>query len=244
MKTLGLIGGMTWLSTVEYYRIINQQVNERLGGANSAKIFLYTVNFEEFKPPADWDGWIKIADALSGISKKLEEAGADCIVICSNTPHIIADLVQQNIKVPLINIAGETSKEIAKKKFNTVALLGTKFTMEQTFFKDQLSRLNITALIPGEKEREFIHTSIYTEFGKGIFREETKRKYLNIIDDLKSRGAEGVIFGCTEIPLLIKQKECSLPILDTTLIHATAAVDFALKDYTNKNINHGTDHRN
>ncbi len=231
MKTIGLIGGTTWLSTVEYYRIINQQVNEWLGGANSAKIFLYSVNFEELKPPADGDGWIKIADTLSNISRKLENAGADCIVICSNTPHIIADLVQQNINVPLINIAKETSKQIAKKKFETVALLGTKFTMEQAFFKDQLSGLGINALIPGDAERDFIHSSIYTEFGKGIFKEETKRKYLDIIDELKSRGAEGVIFGCTEIPLLIQQNECSLPVFDTTLIHATAAVDFALKDY-------------
>jgi aspartate racemase len=235
MKTIGLIGGMTWFSTAEYYRVINEQINERLGGSNSAKILLYSVNFDELQPPANWEGWIKTAETLTGISNKLINAGADCIVICSNTPHIIADLVQQNISVPLINIAEETSKEIGRKKLNTVGLLGTKFTMEQAFFKDQLSKKNITALIPDEAEREFIHTSIYTEFGKGIFKKETKTKYLQIIDDLKNKGAEGIIFGCTEIPLLIQQEECPLPIFNTTLIHSTAAVDFALKDYSGNN---------
>ena len=177
MKTLGLIGGTSWHSTVEYYRIINQQVNERLGGANSAKMLLYSINFEELKPPADWSGWIEIANKLTVISNKLQVAGADCVIICSNTPHIVADLIHQNIKVPLL------------------------------------------------------HTSIYTEFGKGIFKEETKRKFLDIIYDLKSRGAEGIIFGCTEIPLLIRQEECPLEILDTTLIHSIAAVDFALQGH-------------
>jgi len=235
MKTIGLIGGMTWLSTAEYYRVINQQINERLGGANSAKILLYSVNFDELQPPASWDGWIKTAQTLTAISHKLKNAGADCVLICSNTPHIIADLVQQNINVPLINIAEETSREIAGKKLNTVGLLGTKFTMEQSFFKDQLARFNITALVPGEAEREFVHTSIYTEFGRGIFKQETKEKYLEIIYNLKSKGAEGIIFGCTEIPLLIQQEECSLPIFNTTLIHSTAAVDFALKNYSGNN---------
>jgi len=232
MRTIGLIGGTSWLSTVEYYRIINQQVNERLGGANSGKILLYSVNFEELQPAADWDGWIKTAATLSGLAAKLEIAGADCMLICSNTPHIVADLVQENISIPLINIAEETSKAIARKKYKRVALLGTKFTMEQKFFKDKLLKFDITALIPEEEEREFIHSSIYTEFDKEIFKKETKRKYLDIIRDLKSKGASAVIFGCTEIPLLIQQEECPLPVFDTLLIHATAAVDFALKEYS------------
>ena len=231
MKTLGLIGGTSWHSTVEYYRIINQQVNERLGGANSAKMLLYSVNFEELKPPADWSGWIEIANKLTVISNKLQVAGADCVIICSNTPHIVADLIQQNIKVPLLDITTETSKYIAQKKLSTVGLLGTKFTMEQAFFRNKLANYHIASLIPAEFDREFIHTSIYTEFGKGIFKEETKRKFLDIIYDLKSRGAEGIIFGCTEIPLLIRQEECPLEILDTTLIHSTAAVDFALQGH-------------
>jgi aspartate racemase len=235
MKTLGLIGGMSWLSTAEYYRVINEEINERLGGANSAKILLYSVNFDELQPPADWEGWMRTAETLTVISNKLINAGADCILICSNTPHLVADLIQKNINVPLINIAEETSKQIAGSKIKTVGLLGTKFTMEQSFFKDQLARFDITALIPDETEREFIHKSIYTEFGKGVFKDETKTKYLQIIDDLKSKGAEGIIFGCTEIPLLIQQEESPLPIFNTTLIHSIAAVDFALKDYsTNK----------
>jgi len=231
MKTIGLIGGASWISTVEYYRIINQQVNERLGGVNSARILLYSVNFEELKPPADWNGWIVTADILSGIAQRLENAGADCLLLCSNTPHIIADLIQQKINIPLVNIAEETSREIAKKKFKTVALLGTKFTMEHVFFKEKLLKNNINTLIPDEAGREFIHSSIYTEFVKGMFKKETKRKFIDIINDLKTKGAEGVIFGCTEIPLLIRQEECPLPIFDTTLIHATAAVDFALKEH-------------
>jgi len=235
MKTIGLIGGTSWISTIEYYRIINQQVNDRLGKANSAKILLYSVNFEELQPPSDNQGWKKIANILTAISHKLINAGADCILLCSNTPHIIADLIQQDISVPLINIAGETSKEIARKGLNTIGLLGTKFTMEQDFFKEKLSKNNITALIPVEDEREFIHTSIYSEFGKGIFKDETKKKYLDIIEGLKTKGAEGVIFGCTEIPLLIQQSECPLTIFDTTLIHSTAAVDFALKNYSVNN---------
>jgi aspartate racemase len=231
MKTIGLIGGTSWVSTVEYYRIINQQVNERLGGINSARILLYSVNFEELKPPADWNGWIETAAMLSGIANKLEIAGAECLLLCSNTPHIIADLVQQKINIPLINIADETSKEIANKKFKTIALLGTKFTMEHFFFKEKLLKNDIDTLIPDEAGREFIHSSIYTEFVKGTFKTETKRKFIDIINDLKTKGAEGVIFGCTEIPLLIRQEECPLPIFDTTLIHATAAVDFALKEH-------------
>ena len=229
MKTIGLIGGTSWISTIEYYRIINQQVNERLGGINSAKILLYSINFEDMQPPVDWDGWISIGTMLSGIAKNLEAAGADCILLCSNTPHIVADLVQEKIQVPLINIVKETSKAIAARGYKKVALLGTKITMERPFFKEQLLKSNIIPLIPGEAEREFIHSSIYNEFGKGIFSEETKTKYLDIIEDLKKQGAEGVIFGCTEIPLLVKQEECPLPIFDTTWIHATAAVDFALK---------------
>lgn len=231
MKTIGLIGGTSWLSTVEYYRMINQQVNERLGGAHSARILLYSVNFEELKPPADRDGWMEIAATLSGIARTLETAGADCLLLCSSTSYMVADIVQRSIKIPLINIAEETSKEIAAKKFKTVALLGTEFTMEQAFFKNWLSEFAITVLIPEKGEREFIHSSIYTEFGRGIFKDETRRKYLDIIDNLAIAGAEGVIFGCTEIPLLIQQKECSLPIFNTTLIHSTAAVDFALKDH-------------
>jgi len=230
MKTLGLIGGTSWVSTVDYYKIINQQVNERLGGLNSAKILLYSLNFEEFKPPPDPKDWGPVADMLSSIAQRLANGGAECIVICANTPHIAADTVQQRIRIPLIHIADATAREIAKQKLSSVGLLGTKFTMEQLFFKERLSRLGITALIPGDMERDFIHSSIFAELAKGVFKHETKNKYLAIIEDLERKGANGIIFGCTEIPLLIKQTECKSPIFDTTLIHAKSAVDFALSD--------------
>lgn len=228
MKTIGLIGGTSWLSTAEYYRIINQQVNKRLGGDHSAKMILYSVDFEELRPPTDWNGWLAMADVLAGISEKLIAAGADCILICSNTPHIVADVIQEKIKVPLINIAEETAKEIARRKFKTVALLGTKYTMEHSFFKEKLLKFGTTPLIPEKPARQMIHDSIYNEFGKGIFKEETKNDYLQVIEKLKKQGAEGVIFGCTEIPLLIRPDECPLPIFDTTYIHSTAAVNHAL----------------
>ena len=230
MKTIGLIGGTSWISTIEYYRIINRLTNERLGGLNSAKILLYSLNFEEFKPPSDPDGWGPVAETFTGIARRLEAAGADCLLLCANTPHMAADSVQKNIGIPLLHIAEVTAKEVVRKKLSTVSLLGTKYTMEFPFFKERLSRCGVQTLIPGEKEREFIHSSIYAELGKGIFSNETKKRYLQIIDDLKMKGAEGVIFGCTEIPMLLKQNDCDTPVFDTTAIHSRAAVDFALGD--------------
>ena len=226
-----MIGGMTWASTADYYRLLNEEVRKRLGKLNSAKILLYSFNFEEFKPPSDPAGWKKSGEILSGIAQKLEDAGADCIMICSNTPHMVADTVQQNISVPFIHIAEETAKEIARQNINTAGLLGTKFTMEQSFFRDRLEKFGIETLIPEEAERNFIHYTIFNELGIGIFSHETKEKYLEIIEDLKNKGAEGIIFGCTEIPMLIKEEESPLPVFDTLRIHAKAAVDFALEKY-------------
>lgn len=228
MKTIGLIGGTTWLSTAEYYRAINQMMNDRLGGLHSAKILLYSMDFEEFKPPADAEGWKRAGEMLSGIARRLETAGADCLLICANTPHMVADDVQAKIRIPLLHIAEVTAKEINRQKIDAVALLGTKFTMEQPFFRDKLTQRGIRILLPSDPDREFIHSSIYIEFANGIFTKETKKGYLQIIKDLEGRGAKGVIFGCTEIPLLIQQKECDIPVFDTTMIHATSAVDFAL----------------
>ncbi|HTR82251.1 MAG TPA: aspartate/glutamate racemase family protein [Bacteroidota bacterium] len=230
MKTIGLIGGTSWVSTVEYYRIINRLTHERLGGANSAKILLYSVNFEEFKPPANDEGWKQKAEFLTGIAQRLERAGADCLLLCANTPHMVADDVQKRIGIPLLHIAEMTANEIRKQGIDTVALLGTKFTMEKDFFRNKLASHGIHTLIPTDPEREFIHQSIYTEFAKEVFTNETKKRYLHIIKDLESKGAKGIILGCTEIPLLIQQKDCDVPTFDTTLIHATSAVDFALSD--------------
>ena len=225
---MGLIGGTSWVSTIDYYRTINQLTNQQLGGLNSAKILMYSVNYQQFKEIADAGEWGKEGDILSDIAKQLQQAGADCVLLCANTMHMVADKVQQNITIPLIHIAEVTAKEISNQGISKVGLLGTKFTMEQTFFKTRLTKYGIETLIPNEADRDFLHASIFNELGKGIFKSETKEKYLQIIEDLQKRGATGIIFGCTEIPLLIPASECNYPVFDTMLIHAKAAVDFAL----------------
>lgn len=229
MKTIGLIGGTSWVSTVEYYTNINKFVNERLGRNNSARIILYSVNFEEFNPPLNPDDWGEIIIKFSDIAGRLEKAGAECLLLCANTPHIMAEKIQQSITIPLIHIAEATAKEIIKENIKKVALLGTKVTMEQSFFKDKLAKKGIETIIPNAIDREFIHTSIFEELGKGIFRPGTKKRYLQIIDELKNLGADGVILGCTEIPLIIKQSDVYITTFDTTHIHSSAAVDFALQ---------------
>ncbi len=230
MKTLGLIGGTGWVSTVEYYRIINQQINERLGGLSSAKMVLYSVNQQEFRPATDESGLPAFTDYLTGIAKRLEMAGAECLILCANTPHMAADLVQKNIGIPLIHIADVTAKAILKQNMKRVGLLGTRMTMEQTFYRDRLARHGIETLVPDESQREYIHRTIMTELEKAILKDETRKKYLEIIDGLVGKGAEGIILGCTEIPLLIKQPDCSVPVFDTTTLHAMAAAEFALSD--------------
>ena len=230
MKTLGLIGGTTWVSTIDYYRLINKQINEKLGGLNSARILLYSVNFAEFNPPTDPAEWGSLTGKITEIAQTLQKAGADCIVFCANTPHLIADSVQEKINVPIIHIAGETAKVVAESGIRRVGLLGTRITMEQSFYKDKLFKYGITALIPEYEERCFIHTSILDEMARDIFKEETRERYLKIIDTLIQQGADGIVLGCTEIPILIKQKDSSVPLFDTTLIHASAIVNFALSD--------------
>ena len=228
MKTLGLIGGTTWLSTVDYYRYINQITGERYGGDASARLILYSVNFSEFKAWADAGDWDTITERLSEIAAKLKTAGAEAIVLCSNTTHIAADAIQQSIGIPVLHIVDAVAKEIENLPAKKVALLGTRFTMEKDFYKSKLLGFGIETIIPEAEDRDFIHNSIFDELGKEIFRDETKQRYLEIIDKLNREGAEGIILGCTEIPLLIKQSDCSVPVFDTTLIHAKYAVDFAL----------------
>jgi aspartate racemase len=229
MKTIGLIGGTSWVSTIDYYREINQITNESLGGLQSAKILLYSVNFAEFKPDPTTD-WTSIGKKLAAIAQTLENAGADCILICANTMHMVADTVQANIQIPLIHIVEETGKEIKAQKVSKVGLLGTQVTMEHSFFKKKLSDYGIQTLIPDSEDRYFIQTTIFSELNKGFFPGKTKERYVNIIDKLVEGGAEGIILGCTEIPLLIKQEDCTVPTLDTTMIHVRAAVRFALND--------------
>ncbi|MEO8512524.1 MAG: aspartate/glutamate racemase family protein [Ignavibacteria bacterium] len=230
MKTLGLIGGISWHSTSIYYSTINRLVNEKLGGRNSAKLLLYSVNFGEYKALQEKNDWQGIVLMLTEIANKLESAGADCIVICSNTPHLIADKIIEKIRIPLIHIAEETTKVIAGEGVKKIGLLGTKFTMENSFFKDKLEKSGIETVIPAEDERDFIHSVILNELTKGVFKIESKKQCLEIIEKLKSHGIGGVIFGCTEISLLVKPEECSTKVFDTALIHCKAAVEFALSN--------------
>jgi aspartate racemase len=228
MKTIGLIGGTTWLSTIDYYRNINQMINRRLGGVSSAKIILYSVNFDEFQPPALLAEWEPITDSFIHIARTLETAGADCIIICANTPHLFAGKIQASVQVPLIHIAEATAKKIKLQQLKKVALLGTRITMEQDFFREKLNAQGIETIIPGKEDIAFIHNSIFAELGHDIFLPETKQRYLRIINDLMYQGAEGVILGCTEIPLLIKPPDLECPVFDTVMIHSEAAVEFAL----------------
>lgn len=228
MKTLGLIGGTTWHSTIEYYRAINEGVHARLGGSNSARLILYSVNFEDLKPPTDPAGWARVVAELTGIARRLETAGAACIVLCANTPHMVADDVERAIGVPLLHIADALGPAIVASGLHTVGLLGTRPTMEQGFIRDRLAARGITTVVPDEASRAFLHSSILEELGQGVFTASTRARYLAIIDELAERGARGIILGCTEIPLLIKPGDCRLPVFDTTALHAAAAVEFAL----------------
>lgn len=229
MKIIGLIGGISWLSTIEYYRILNQLVNEELGGMEAAKIIVYSVNFGDVKKLTEANDWDGLAAMMSEAAVQLEKAGANCLLIGANTMHKIADRIQASVNIPVIHIAVVTADAISERKLQIVALLGTKYVMQQDFYKQKLSEQNITAIIPAEEDINYINNAIYSEFGKGVFLPETKHRFLQIIGRLAEQGAEGVIFGCTEIPLLIQPQECKIPVFDTTQIHAAAAVKFALQ---------------
>lgn len=228
MKTLGLIGGISWVSTVEYYNLINQGINEKLGGVNSSCCIIYSFNFADIKRNQDANNWEAVFQMLVEACEHLKASGAKGIVLCANTMHLLADRLEQKINIPVIHIAKTTALEIRKRKFKKVGLLGTKFTMELDIFKSRLSEQSIEVIIPGESDRDFIHTSIYDELVKGIITEATRKRYISIISNLIGNGAEGIILGCTEIPLIIQQKDVAVPIFSTTQIHSTAAVTFSL----------------
>jgi aspartate racemase len=228
MKTLGLVGGISWVSTAEYYKLINEGINEQLGGLNFAQCIIHSFNYADIKRNNDTNNWDSTLNMLTGAALNLKQSGAEAILLCANTMHLVADELAQNIQMPLIHIATETANEIVSKGLKAVGLLGTKFTMERDFFKNKLSEQGITAIIPDDDDREFIHNTVFYELGKGIFKPETKARYLSIINKLSTQGAEGVILGCTEIPLLIKENDTTVPLFDTTLIHCKAAIKFAL----------------
>jgi aspartate racemase len=228
VKTIGLVGGTSWASTIDYYRIINEEANNRRGGLNFARIVVYSLDYGEIHALSTKKETEGIRSLLIDGAKKLESIGAECMLLCANTMHMYAEAVQNAVTIPLIHIAVATASEIRKKKLSTVGLLGTKLTMELDFYKKRLLQEGITAIVPPLEERNFIHHAIDTELVKSITLPATKARFLKIIDGLRAQGAEGIILGCTEIPILIKQGDTDLPVFDTTRIHSLAAVDFAL----------------
>lgn len=230
MKTIGLIGGMSWESTIPYYRIINEKVKETLGGLHSARIILYSVEFAEIEECQATGQWDKSAGILGDAAKKLESAGADFIVICTNTMHKVADQIQAGISVPVIHIADATADKLEAANIRRVALLGTKYTMTQDFYKSRLIARGFDVLIPDKKDVEIVNNVIYKELCLGEIREESRAEFSRIIAALKEKGAEAVILGCTEIGLLVQQESSALRIFDTTEIHAVRAAELALQD--------------
>ncbi|MCC2326731.1 aspartate/glutamate racemase family protein [Bacillus wiedmannii] len=230
MKTIGLIGGMSWESTSEYYRIINEEIKERLGGLHSAKCMINSVDFEEierFQSNGDWNG---AGEILGNAAYSLQRGGADFIIICTNTMHKVVEKIKENIHIPVLHIADATAKEIKRKDIQRVGLLGTKYTMEQDFYKLRIEENRIKVMVPSEKDREKINEVIYTELCLGKITSQSREYYKRVIEELIQEGAQGIILGCTEIGLLIKQEDVSVPIFDTTYIHAVEAVNFALRN--------------
>lgn len=228
MKILGLVGGTSWVSTLDYYKLINEGVNEKLGDLNFAECMIYSLNYQIIKQNNDANHWDSNLEIITDASIKLQNSGAKAIVLCANTMHLIADRLQERIQVPIIHIAAATAKAIKEKGLKKIGMLGTRFTMERDFFRTKLEGEGIEMLIPDDDDRGFIHYTIFEELGRGIFTWETKQRYISIMQKLIAAGAEGIIAGCTEIPLLIKPEEVNFPLFDTLALHAKAAVDFAV----------------
>jgi aspartate racemase len=229
MKKIGLIGGITPESTVLYYQILNRLNANQLGKTHSAELILTSFDFGQISQLVEQGRWDLLNKKMAEAGTNLENAGASCILICANTMHLCIDAVKKVVRIPVIHIADSTAKEIQKKGIQKVALLGTKYTMEKDFFRDILKKHAIATIIPDVEERDEIHRIIYDELAQGEFKKSSKEKYLKIIDSLILKGAKGIILGCTDIPLLINQNDVSLPIFDTTKIHAAAGFEFATK---------------
>ena len=230
MKTIGLIGGMSWESSLEYYRIINETVKRELGGFHSAKSLMYSVDFQEIEELQHQGRWEDATRIMIDAAQRVEKGGADFVVICTNTMHLMAEDVKKNIRIPLLHIADVTAAKIKEMGHTIVGLLGTRFTMEQDFYKGRLKdNHGIDVLIPEEEERIEIHTILYDELCLGSIKTISKDKFQNIIANLESRGAEGIILGCTEIPLIVKQEDYEIFLYDTTTLHAQAAVAYSLR---------------
>jgi aspartate racemase len=233
MKTIGLLGGMSWESTVSYYKALNEGVKAALGGLHSAKVVMYSVDFSEIESLQHQGRWDETADILSAAAKGVEAGGADFLLICTNTMHKVADDIQSAISIPVIHIADATAEQLVKDGVKTVGLLGTKFTMEQDFYKQRLiEHYGINVIVPSGEERDLVHDVIYNELCLGEIKDDSKTSYLKIIEQLHANGAQAVILGCTEIALLVQASECSVPLYDTTQLHAQKAVELATDSVT------------
>ena len=230
MKTIGLIGGMSWESTVTYYQLINEAVKDRLGGLHSAKVLLYSVDFFEVESLMSRGAWDKAADLLGGVAERLERAGADFILICTNTLHKVAPEVQARISVPLVHIAEAAADELRAKGITRVGLLGTKYTMTQAFYRDKLTEQGLAVVLPNEDDIELVNRVIFEELCLGVVKPESKAEYLRVIRDMQRQGAEAILLGCTELGLIVSQTDVSLPLFDTTVIHANKAAGLALAE--------------
>lgn len=225
MKKVGLVGGISWVSTIDYYKLINEGVNKKLGGLQFAECLIYSLNFGDIQEKT----WANSYELLLNACLSLQKSGVDAIVLCANTAHLYADEIEKEINLPLIHIGTETAKAITKEKITTIGLLGTSFSMEMDFYKDRLKSFGLNVLIPEKQEtRDYIQHVLKEELGRGIINPDSKQNYIKIANELIARGAEGIILGCTEIPLLIDQSHFSVPVFDTTKIHSEAIVNFII----------------
>lgn len=230
MKTIGLLGGTGWESTLEYYRIINEKISAATNNVHTAQIILFSVDFNDVRSRIDRSDYDSLGKFFTEKAIDIEKHGADCLLMCANTPHMFADAISQQINIPLIHIADATGEKIKQNNFCKVGLLGTRPTMEMPFYAQRLKEsFRIDVITPPPAVRDYVHNTIYDEFTRGIFTADAKVRYLEIMQELRNAGAEGIIMGCTEIPLLIKQSDTDIQLFDTLQIHAEAAVAFALR---------------
>ncbi|NUZ10264.1 aspartate/glutamate racemase family protein [Pseudoalteromonas sp. McH1-7] len=236
MKTIGMLGGMSWESTASYYKAINEGVKSELGGLHSAKICLYSVNFDEIEKLQHQGNWQETASILSASARAVEAGGADFLIICTNTMHKVANEIEANISIPILHIADATAQKLVSDGIKTVGLLGTRFTMEQDFYKQRLiEKFGINVIVPDSSRRDVVHNIIYTELCRGVIDSSSRAQYLEIVENLHKQGAEAVILGCTEIALLIQQEHTTVPLYDTTEIHAAAAVQLSISEHQQYN---------
>lgn len=229
MKTIGMLGGMSWESTEHYYRLVNQMVKERLGGFHSARIAMVSVDFHEIEALMREDQWNTAGRLLAKCARRVEAAGGEFLLICTNTLHKVAPVIEEDINIPVLHIADPTAEIVKQSRIKTVGLLGTNFTMEEDFYKGRLAQKHkLNVIIPGEPDRRIIHRVIFEELCMGVVKEDSRKEYIRIIEQMAKDGAEGVILGCTEIAMLVGPENTDTPLFDTTAIHAAAAVDLAL----------------